>query len=149
MIAPVALVTPAPPHFEPRLRSWVLSSYRDVAFALRDPRFALERVSVGGCEVGPGERVICLISVANRDPEVFADPDRLDVGRRDNRHLAFGSGIHSCLGANLARLEARVVIGELLRRFPRFEQAPPGVAWRRSGILRVPTALPLALAGAM
>ena len=110
-------------------------------------RFALERVEVGDCEVGPGERVVCLLGVANRDPEVFADPNRLDLGRRDNRHLAFGSGIHACLGARLARLEARVAIGELVRRFPNFGLARPGVTWREGGVLRVPATLPLALAG--
>ena len=97
--------------------------------------------------LGPGERVVCLLGVANRDPEVFADPNRLDLGRRDNRHLAFGSGIHACLGARLARLEARVAIGELVRRFPNFGLARPGVTWREGGVLRVPATLPLALAG--
>lgn len=111
-------------------------------------RFALERVEVGGCAVAAGERVICLLGVANRDPGVFDEPDRLDVGRQPNRHLAFGSGIHSCLGANLARLEARVAIGELLRRFPHFALAAPRIEWRSSGLLRAPVALPLALAGA-
>jgi hypothetical protein len=68
-----------------------------------------------------GSRVLLLIGAANRDPRVFADPDRLDLGRQIRRHLAFGEGIHHCLGAPLARLEGRVALQRLLRRFPAYE----------------------------
>jgi cytochrome P450 len=68
-----------------------------------------------------GSRVLLLIGAANRDPRVFADPDRLDLGRRIRRHLAFGEGIHHCLGAPLARLEGRVALQRLVGRFPAYE----------------------------
>ena len=68
-----------------------------------------------------GSRVLLLIGAANRDPRVFADPDRLDLGRRIRRHLAFGEGIHHCLGAPLARLEGRVALQRLVERFPAYE----------------------------
>ena len=63
------------------------------------------------------------IGAANRDPAVFADPDRLDIDRTPNKHLAFGSGAHACAGMSLARMEGRVAIGRLVRRFPRLERA--------------------------
>ena len=70
-----------------------------------------------------GSRVLLLIGAANRDPREFADPDRLDLGRRIRRHLAFGEGIHHCLGAPLARLEGRVALQTLVGRFPAYEVA--------------------------
>ena len=72
------------------------------------------------------------IGSANRDPETFADPDRLDVARTPNRHVAFGSGIHQCVGMGLARLEGRVAIGRFLARFPRYRLAAPAVRARRA-----------------
>ena len=86
-----------------------------------------------------------LLGAANRDPQVFADPDRLDVGRADNRHLSFGHGIHFCLGAGLARLEAQVVLAALLRRFPDFSGDVTRPSWRPSMTLRGVTRLPIAL----
>jgi cytochrome P450 len=80
-------------------------------------------IGLHGSTIPTGSRVLLLIGAANRDPRVFADPDRLDVGRRIRRHLAFGEGIHHCLGAPLARLEGRVALGELVRRFPAYEVA--------------------------
>ena len=76
-------------------------------------------------ELPAGTFVTLAIGAANRDPAVFEDPDRLDVGRRPNHHLAFGHGSHACAGMNVARLEARVAIGRLLARFPRLEPAGP------------------------
>jgi len=106
-------------------------------------RVATRDCSLGGARIRRGQLVGLLLGSANRDPERFREPDRLDVGRAENRHFAFGFGTHFCLGAQLARLEARVALGGLLRRFPDFRgpTEPPG--WKRSAVLRAPTALPL------
>ena len=74
---------------------------------------------------------IC-IGAANRDPAQFADPDRLDIRREPNRHLAFATGIHACAGMSLARMEAQVAIGRLLQRFARIEPAGTPVRGRRA-----------------
>ena len=81
-------------------------------------RNALEPVEVAGREIEKGRLVVTIIGAANRDPEQFADPDRLDVGRDPNRHLAFSAGPHFCLGAQLARLEIQIAIRELVMRLP-------------------------------
>jgi hypothetical protein len=92
-----------------------------------------------------GQLAVCLIGAANHDPARFPEPDRLDLGRGDRGHLAFGLGPHVCLGAPLARLEAEVALSGLLRRFPSFTGPlePPGR--RASVVLRGPTSLPLTL----
>ena len=79
-----------------------------------DSRVALEPLELRGKRIEPGQRVICLLGAANRDPQAFPDPDRLDVGRSAANHLAFGRGIHYCLGSPLARLEGRVAFEALL-----------------------------------
>ena len=84
-------------------------------------RTAYEEIEVGGHAVEPGSAVIALLGAANRDPQRFRDPDRLDVGRSEGSPLSFGSGIHYCLGAALARLEFAVVLDRLLDRFPTWE----------------------------
>jgi hypothetical protein len=84
-------------------------------------RTAKERTEVAGVVLEPGTTVAALLGAANRDPAVFADPDRFDPGRDPNPHLAFGAGIHFCLGAPLARLELEISLRTLLSRFPRLE----------------------------
>jgi cytochrome P450 len=81
-------------------------------------RITTQAVVVGGVELPAESRITMCIGAANRDPAQFADPDRLDVAREPNRHIAFGFGIHTCAGLNLARLEGRVAIGRFLARFP-------------------------------
>jgi cytochrome P450 len=81
-------------------------------------RMATEEVEIGGETFPAGTYVHVSIAGANRDPEVFDDPESVDVGRRPNRHLAFASGHHICLGATLARMEGRIAIGRLIERFP-------------------------------
>ncbi|MCP2332873.1 Cytochrome P450 [Actinoalloteichus cyanogriseus DSM 43889] len=92
-------------------------------------RTALEEVEIGGHVVRPGEKIAALLGAAARDPLVFAEPDRLDVGRSTNPHLGFGAGIHYCLGAPLARIEVVSVLESLLRRLPALRLA--GTAERR------------------
>lgn len=84
-------------------------------------RVAREDVEVGGRDIRAGEMVVGLLGAANRDPERFADPERLDLARSPNPHLGFGRGMHFCLGAPLVRLEAQVAFGELVHRCPGLE----------------------------
>jgi hypothetical protein len=81
-------------------------------------RISTREVEVGGVALPPKSRITMCIGAANRDPAQFPDPDRLDLARDPNRHVAFGSGIHGCAGMNLARLEGRVALAQFLRRFP-------------------------------
>ncbi len=83
-------------------------------------RITTQAVDIGGVAVEAGTPITLCIGAANRDPEQFAAPDQLDIGRSPNRHLAFGSGIHQCAGMGVARLEGAVAIGRFLARFPRF-----------------------------
>ncbi|MCK0172569.1 cytochrome P450 [Mycolicibacterium sp. F2034L] len=94
-------------------------------------RTATRDVELGGCEIRAGQKVQIWEGSANRDPAAFNDPDTFDVGRKPNPHLGFGQGVHYCLGANLARLELRVLFEELLSRFGSARLAAP-VEWTRS-----------------
>jgi cytochrome P450 len=99
---------------------------------------------LGGIAIPAGTYVHLCIGAANRDPAQFPDPDRLDLRREPNRHLAFGFGIHTCAGNSLARMEAEVAIGKLVRRFSRIEPAATptrGGRARFRGFLRYPVAL--------
>lgn len=104
-------------------------------------------VEIAGLTVPQGSRMLAVLASANRDPSVFADPDRLDLTRSPNPHLAFGKGAHYCLGAPLARLEARVAIPALLRRAPQLRRLDPAapVAWRGTAIVRGLETLPVLL----
>ena len=86
-------------------------------------RFAMEDAEVGGKRIRKGQLVRLLIGAANRDPEQFVDPDRLDIARRPNPHLSFASGLHHCLGVGLARMEAAAAILAVLRRWPQLRLA--------------------------
>lgn len=107
-------------------------------------RFAREDVEIAGVRVPRGATVLVGSALADRDPERFPDPDRLDLTRQDNAHLAFGHGIHYCLGAPLARLEGEIAIGTVLRRLPGLALAvrPDEIPWRPGG-LRGPESLPV------
>jgi cytochrome P450 len=87
--------------------------------------------------------IIIAIGSANRDPSHFADPDSLDIARADNRHVAFGFGIHFCLGAPLARVEGQIALGTLLRRMPALALQAATPDWRESSTLRGLKTLPV------
>ncbi|WP_420866408.1 cytochrome P450 family protein [Carbonactinospora thermoautotrophica] len=108
-------------------------------------RFATEPIEIGGVTIPAGEVVLVALASANRDGRRFADADRLDITRGDSQHLAFGHGIHYCLGASLARLEGQVAIGELLARFPDLALAvpPEELAWRPGTLIRGLRELPV------
>ncbi len=117
----------------------------DGPLATATERYAREDVALGGTTIPRGALVYAVLGSANRDERQFPDPDILDLTREPNRHLAFGLGIHYCLGAPLARLEAQIAIGKLLRRLPNLRLAiPPGaLRWRRGLVLRGLAALPV------
>jgi cytochrome P450 len=111
-------------------------------------RFTTEDVLIGDVVVPAGEWVILATSSANRDPARFADPDCLDLGRDTSGHVAFGYGIHYCLGAPLARMEAEVALGALLARFPGISLAvrPEELRWRPVSLMNGLESLPVRLA---
>jgi cytochrome P450 len=104
-------------------------------------RVAREDLEIGGRHIHQGERVVLLLGAANRDPAQFPQSDRFDIGREPNHHLAFGHGIHFCIGAPLARLEAKIVMQVLLERLPNLRLAPQEIHWRHHTSNRHPTKL--------
>ena len=107
-------------------------------------RITTAAVEIGGIAVPAGTQITLCIGGANRDPAQFVEPDRLDVGRQPNRHLAFASGPHQCIGMNVARLEGRIAIGRFLARFPRHRLAGDprlGGRVRFRGFASIPIAL--------
>ena len=107
-------------------------------------RIAMADMEFSGVSIPEGSVILAIIGAANRDPEVFDGPDRLDVTRADNRHIGFGGGAHFCLGAPLARLEGRIAITRLIRRFPELALAGEPVA-RETFTLRGLSRLPVTL----
>ncbi len=114
-----------------------------VSFSI--PRWASEDVSVGDKVIRKGEPVYIAFSAANTDERQFHNPGVLDITRQENRHLTFGKGIHACLGAPLARMEAQIAFGTLLRRLPDLRLAclPEQLMWNQSSLIRGLTSLPL------
>ena len=108
-------------------------------------RYARTDMTVAGGTVPCGESVLAVLASANRDERQFKDADRLDLGREPNPHVAFGFGIHYCLGASLARLEGQIAIATALKRMPNLRVAIPSGAlrWRRGLVLRGLESLPV------
>ena len=106
--------------------------------------FGEGQVTIHGVTIPRGEMALGVIGSANRDETVFENPDKLDIAREPNKHLSFGHGIHYCLGAALARLEAQIAINTLLERMSRLRMkgSPEALRWRRSLILRGLESLP-------
>ena len=111
------------------------------------PRVAREDVSLNGTRIPRGDIVLLILGSANRDASRFADPDKLDLAREPNKHLAFGMGTHFCVGAPLARLEGEIALTKLFGRFPDMRLAVPSesLKWRRGlafrGVRRLPVAV--------
>lgn len=107
-------------------------------------RTVTREVTLHGQTLREGDQLILMYPAANRDPRVFTDPDTLDVQRNPNPHLAFGFGPHFCMGASLARMELRVMFGELLRRLPDIHLAGDPMPRRSSNFISGPEAMPVA-----
>ena len=115
-----------------------LRAYAPVTMA----REVVKETEINGCTFKPGQMVLLSFPAANRDPAIFPDADKVLIDRKENRHAAFGLGIHRCVGSNLARLEMTVAVEELLKRIPEFRLAGQ-VTWSE-GTVRGPRKLPIA-----
>jgi len=108
-------------------------------------RVAKHDIEIGGKHIRAGDGVRMIIGSANRDPAAFGDPDRLDLTRDSHAHVAFGAGVHFCLGAQLARLEGQIALAATVRRFPKLRLATDELRWRPAPVLRGLEALPVSL----
>jgi len=106
-------------------------------------RLAPADVEMGGRQIRARQVVVAMMGAANRDPERFPDPDRLDITRQDNRHLAFGWAAHFCFGAPLARIEGQIAFGAMLRRMTDLALEPAPLVWRTNLGLRGLKVLPV------
>jgi pimeloyl-[acyl-carrier protein] synthase len=109
-------------------------------------RLAPDDVTLGGKQIRKRQAVIAVMAAGNRDPERFPDPDRLDLERKDNRHLAFGWAAHFCFGAPLARMEGQIAFSTILRRLPELKLEDAPLVWRQNLGLRGLKALPVGFA---
>jgi hypothetical protein len=112
---------------------------------LMSGRTPLEDRTIAGTEVAAGQSVTPILAAANRDPEVYAEPERFDITRESTDHHSFGGGVHYCLGAPLARAEAQIAIGTLVRRFPAIRLSGSPLVWRRVPGFRGLSKLPVSL----
>jgi cytochrome P450 len=127
------------PELLPTAIEELLRMYAPVTMA----RIVSQDAEIGGCPVKAGDSVLLPFPAANRDPEVFPDADKVIIDREENRHVAFGLGIHRCLGSNLARLELRIAVEVFIQRFPKFELADPSNVTWSLGQVRGPRKLPV------
>jgi cytochrome P450 len=105
-------------------------------------------VELGGVHIDEGQLVVAMIGAANRDPARFPDPDRLDITRVGRGHCAFGRGAHHCIGNLLARIEARIAIGSILRVMPGLAEGPGEMEWQATSFVRGPRILPASIPSA-
>ena len=118
-----------------------LRAYAPVTMA----REVKNETTIGGCPMRAGEMVLLSFPSANRDPAMFKDADKVILDRQENRHAAFGLGIHRCIGSNLARMEMRVALEAWLKRIPEFRLDPAVPVRWSEGTVRGPRRLPLLL----
>jgi hypothetical protein len=129
----------AEPELLPTAIEELLRAYSPVTMA----REVMKETVISGCPVKPGNMVLLSFPAANRDPAVFPDADKVVIDRKENRHAAFGLGIHRCVGSNLARMEMTVAIEEWLKRIPDFRLDPAGQVTWSEGTVRGPRQLPV------
>jgi cytochrome P450 len=129
----------AEPELMPTAGEELLRAYAPVTMA----REVMKETVISGCPVKPGNMVLLSFPAANRDPAVFPDADKVVIDRKENRHAAFGLGIHRCVGSNLARMEMTVAIEEWLKRIPDFRLDPAGQVKWSEGTVRGPRQLPV------
>ena len=129
----------AEPELLPTAIEELLRAYAPLTMA----RIVSQDAEIGGCPVKQGDSVLLPFPAANRDPDVFENADTVIIDREVNRHVAFGLGIHRCLGSNLARLELRIAVEVFINRFPKFELADPGAVTWSLGQVRGPRKLPV------
>jgi cytochrome P450 len=129
----------AEPALMPTAVEELLRAYSPVTMA----REVMKETVVSGCPVKPGNMVLLSFPAANRDPAMFPDADKVVIDRKENRHAAFGLGIHRCVGSNLARMEMTVAIEEWLKRIPDFRLDPAGQVKWSEGTVRGPRQLPV------
>ena len=129
----------AEPELMPLAVEELLRAYSPVTMA----REVMKETTISGCPVKPGNMVLLSFPAANRDPAMFPDADKVVIDRKENRHAAFGLGIHRCVGSNLARMEMTVAIQEWLKRIPDFRLDPAGKVTWSEGTVRGPRQLPV------
>jgi cytochrome P450 len=143
---------------DPGLRDWLAEDWTRASLAVEEflrfispvqftkPRFVRKDVELGGIRLKKGEKIMPMLAAANLDPQANANPEKLDLERRPNRHIAFGTGIHFCLGHQLARIEAACALKALFRRWPKLELSVPEsqIRWRKRPGLRAIEHLPVA-----
>jgi len=144
---------------DPRLRDWLKEDWSRANLAVEEflrfvspvqftkPRFIRKDIDLGGVRLKKGDRIMAMLAAANMDPDANPHADRLDLGRKPNRHLSFGTGIHFCLGHQLARIEGKCALEALFKRWPQLELAVPAgsIRWRQRPGLRAIEALPVTI----
>ena len=144
----------------PGLRDWLEQDWNRAGVAVEEflrfisvvqftkPRFVRKDIELGGVWLKKGDKIMPMLAAANFDPQANSHPEKLDLGRKPNRHLAFGTGIHFCLGHQLARLEGICALKSLFRRWPKLELAvdESQIKWRRRPGLKAIEHLPVAIA---
>jgi cytochrome P450 len=130
---------------EPEIMPFAIEEFLRAYAPVTMAREVMKEATVSGCPVKPGNMVLLSFPAANRDPAMFPDADKVIIDRKENRHAAFGLGIHRCVGSNLARMEMTVALEEWLKRIPEFSLDPAGTVTWSEGTVRGPRQLPLLL----
>jgi cytochrome P450 len=128
---------------EPELMATAVEEFLRAYAPVTMARLVAKDFNFRGCDMKEGDWLLLPFPAANRDPEFFADADRVQIDRAENRHAAFGLGIHRCIGSNLARMELRVALEEWMKRYPDFELVDPTTVTWSAGQVRGPRTIPV------